>query len=131
MMNSAMPLARRSRRERRTDAFFAMLLSPVACRECDRRVPRVLWQIRYRQPTHDRRASVTGRATDATGTVGQGACALHAPCVTPSPSSVAPGRNRGGRRCFVACSYAYAIVSSVGSLYAEPKKEIPTGRPKV
>lgn len=38
------------------------------------------------------------------------------------------GMNVGARRCFVACSYAYAILIRAASLYARPKKEIPTGR---
>ena len=38
------------------------------------------------------------------------------------------GMNVGARRCFVACSYAYAILIRTFSLYARPKKEIPTGR---
>ena len=39
------------------------------------------------------------------------------------------GRNRGGLRCFVACSKAYASFRSTGSLQARPKNDIPTGRP--
>ena len=37
-------------------------------------------------------------------------------------------RKVGGFRCFVFCSYAYAIEMSSGSLLAALKKEIPTGR---
>ncbi len=40
------------------------------------------------------------------------------------------GANVGGWRCFVACSYAYASLISVGSLHARPKNDIPTGRPR-
>src|SRR6185369_89271 len=40
------------------------------------------------------------------------------------------GVNAGGRRCFVACSYAYASLISSGSLQARPKNEIPTGKPR-
>lgn len=39
------------------------------------------------------------------------------------------GKNRGFVRSFVACSNAYAIPSSVGSLYAPAKNEIPIGSP--
>jgi hypothetical protein len=39
-------------------------------------------------------------------------------------------RNCGGRRIFVACSKAYTILISVGSLHADAKNEIPTGRPR-
>jgi hypothetical protein len=37
-------------------------------------------------------------------------------------------RNFGGRRCFVACSYAYASAMSFSSDHAPPMNEIPTGR---
>src|SRR3954469_12410606 len=40
----------------------------------------------------------------------------------------ADGRNVGALRCFVACSYAYASLISVGSLHARPKNDKPTGR---
>ena len=39
------------------------------------------------------------------------------------------GENVGGRRRRVACSYAYARRSSVGSLHAAPMKDMPTGSP--
>ena len=39
------------------------------------------------------------------------------------------GRNAGGFRCFVACSYAYASAMSLGSLQAVPMNDRPTGRP--
>ncbi len=45
--------------------------------------------------------------------------------------SSAVGRNRGGMRRAVARSKACAIRISVGSLQAGPKKEIPTGSPKL
>ena len=35
----------------------------------------------------------------------------------------------GARRCFVACSNAYAIAINFGSLHAVPTNEMPTGRP--
>src|SRR5882762_6354718 len=36
----------------------------------------------------------------------------------------------GARRCLVACSYAYASLIIVGSLYGRPKKVTPTGSPE-
>src|SRR5271157_2256604 len=42
----------------------------------------------------------------------------------------AVARNRGGRRCRVACSNEYASLIRVGSLQARPKNEIPTGKPE-
>jgi len=44
-------------------------------------------------------------------------------------SAPSVGMKVGARRCFVACSYAYAILINVGSLYARPKNEIPIGSP--
>ncbi len=41
------------------------------------------------------------------------------------------GRNRGARLTFVVCSKAYAYLISFGSLYADPKKEMPNGNPKM
>jgi len=38
-------------------------------------------------------------------------------------------KNLGGRRAWVACSKAKASLSSVGSLYARPKNERPSGSP--
>ena len=51
---------------------------------------------------------------------------------SPGPHACrsAAGMNLGGRRCFVACSNAYAIFMSAGSLHALPKNEIPIGKPK-
>jgi hypothetical protein len=46
-----------------------------------------------------------------------------------SPAGRAVGANVGARRCFVACSYAYASEMSFASLHAPPMKEMPTGRP--
>src|SRR5262249_20703504 len=40
------------------------------------------------------------------------------------------GATLGGRRCFVALSYAAASRMSVASLQARPKNEIPTGNPR-
>ena len=45
-------------------------------------------------------------------------------------SSSADGAKLGGRRCFVACSYAYAILISVGSLHARPMNDSPSGSPR-
>lgn len=53
----------------------------------------------------------------------------HAPAVQGTGISMV-GRKRGGLRCFVACSKAYARRISAGSLQAPPMKEIPTGSPK-
>src|SRR5262245_55023759 len=41
----------------------------------------------------------------------------------------AVGGNAGGRRCFVACSKAYASLISSASLHARPMNERPTGWP--
>src|SRR5439155_265096 len=51
---------------------------------------------------------------------------------SPGPHACrsAAGMNLGGRRCFVACSNAYAIFMSAGSLHTLPKNEIPIGKPK-
>jgi hypothetical protein len=46
------------------------------------------------------------------------------------PHSLSVGKNRGGFLAWIDCSNPYAIFSSVGSLHARPKKEIPTGKPK-
>jgi hypothetical protein len=38
-------------------------------------------------------------------------------------------KKRGGRRIVVACSYANASFTSVGSLHADAKNDTPTGKP--
>src|SRR5690348_3864177 len=38
--------------------------------------------------------------------------------------------NPGRRRAFLACSKLYASFSNIGSLHADPKNEIPTGKPR-
>jgi hypothetical protein len=41
----------------------------------------------------------------------------------------AVAKKRGGRRIVVACSYANASFTSVGSLHADAKNDTPTGKP--
>jgi len=42
---------------------------------------------------------------------------------------LAVAKNFGGRRCFVACSYAKASLIKVDSLHARPKNATPMGTP--
>src|SRR6185437_12983977 len=52
------------------------------------------------------------------------------PLGRPVSGSAATSRNVGARRAVDACSYAYASRSSVGSVYARPMNDNPTGSPK-
>src|SRR6267378_5097943 len=47
----------------------------------------------------------------------------------PQPSG-AVGKTRGGRRAFVACSYANASLISTASVHGRPTNESPTGNPR-